>query len=462
MYRVLYDKLIFPVYHALQGDRANTAIRSMDRHDAITPEEMLRVESGKLLRLLMHASASVPYYRDLFLGAGLLGGNGCDESRFAMLPLLTKDIIRKEFDRLVSSDLSDNRIDPNSTSGSSGSPLSFYTDLRSKCFRKGAVTRNRKWIGIRRGDPIVHLWGSPIDADKASALRGKLHGLVTRELFLSAYHLRDEDMLDYAGRIRKFRPRLLVGYPSILQAFGTFCVSRGISFPSLRAIVCSAESLFDDQRDRIERFFSVPVYNRYGCREVGDIAHEVPGVRGLVVNSDRVLVEILDYEGRSCAPGETGEIVITDLDNYGMPLIRYRIGDRGAWSDVEGRKKGLPYPVLKLVEGRVLDVVVTPDGNHIGGTYWTILFRQRPGIAIFQVVQRRVDGVNVRYVRADGVTHVDERYFREKIQELCGAAFNVEFEVVDSIAPDATGKFRIVVSEVSGVAPAATQSGIGR
>jgi len=250
--------------------------------------------------------------------------------------------------------------------------------------------------------------------------------------------------------MQRFRPRLLVGYPSILQSFGSFCVSNRIHFSDLQAIVCSAESLFEDQRARIQACFAVPVFNRYGCREVGDIAHEVPAVSGLVVNSDRVFVEVLDSDGRPCPRGETGEIVVTDLDNYGMPLIRYRIGDRGAWSAVEDRRAGLPYPVLQAVEGRMLDVVVTPDGNHIGGTYWTILFRQRPGVAMFQVVQRRVDSVAVRYVRDPEHTVVDEAWFRDKIRELCGSDFGVEFEVVERIEPDATGKFRIVLSEIAG------------
>jgi len=162
MYRIIYDKLIYPAYHALQGGEANAAVRSMDAHDALAPQAMMEVEATKLHALLAHAARTVPYYRDVLDTAGIDVASDLDLARFRSIPLLSKAIIRKETHRLVSSDLSGNRIDPNSTSGSSGSPLSFYTDVRSKCHRKGAVTRNRKWIGIRRGDPIVHLWGSPI------------------------------------------------------------------------------------------------------------------------------------------------------------------------------------------------------------------------------------------------------------------------------------------------------------
>jgi len=448
MYRTVYDKLIYPLHHFLRGDSANAAIQEMDSHDSMSPDEMICIESQKLENLLSHAGESVPYYRRVFEETGVMVDGACDLSRFRFLPLLTKDVIRHEFENLISCNLERNRIDPNSTSGSSGSPLNFFTDLRSKCYRKGAVARNRKWIGVRRGDPVVHLWGSPIDSNKASALRGKLHGLVTRELYLSAYQLREADMHEYSRRVRQFRPKLLVGYPSILQEFAAFCVGNKIYFPSIRAIVCSAETLYAHQREAIESAYSVPVFNRYGCREVGDIAHEVPGVTGLVVNSDRIHLEVLNDDGRPCKPGEIGEIVVTDLDNFGMPLIRYRVGDRGAWSQQELRTEERPYPVLESVDGRTLDVVVTPDGNHIGGTYWTILLRQRPGIDMFQVLQRDPGGIEVRFVLRNDANQIDEHFFRKKIAELCGDDFEVVFREVDRIEPDSTGKFRIVVSEL--------------
>ena len=446
MYRWTYDKLVFPAWHAILRDGANAAVRTMAKRDAATADQLRQVERRKLTDLLTTVHRDVPYYRDLLCEAGVMSDGQCDLSAFAALPLLTKDIIRENADALVSRNTDDNPLVKNSTSGSSGSPLHFQTDLRSRSARKGAVQRNRQWIAIRRGDPVVHVWGSPIDASRASGWRGRLHGVITRELFLSAYHLTESDMAGYAQKIEAFRPALLVGYPSILQSFASYCMAHGIAFPSLRAVICSAETLYDEQREVIESAWHAPVFNRYGCREVGDVAQQRPGLEGLVVNSDRTLVEILDEHGQPCPPGITGEIVVTDLDNVGMPMIRYRIGDRGAWSVAEGRTTDCPWPVLDRVEGRVLDVVTTPDGNQIGGTFWTILFRQRPGIDIFQVLQERQDGVRIRYVPDATETAIDRDYFVGQIRKLGGPDFHVEFEPVSKIGPDETGKFRIVKS----------------
>ena len=412
-------------------------------------EQLAGVEKGKLLALLSHARQTVPYYKKLLSEADIGDASGFDYEDYRRLPALTKEIIRNQLDELVSRDLDGNRLDPNSTSGSTGEPLFFYTDLRSKSYRKAAVARNRSWVGINNGDAVARLWGADIDARRARSIRGKVHARITREIFLSAYELDQTRLHSYAEAIRKHKAKLLIGYPSVLSTFGEFCVENSLAFPSLKAIICSAEALLPFHRESIEASFSAPLFNRYGCREVGDIAQEAPGSNGLVVNSDRVYVEILDESGRPCSAGETGDIVITDLDNYGMPLIRYVTGDRGSWAPAESNATKLPYPVLENVEGRSLDVVVSPTGNRIGGTFWTILLRMRPGIKMFRVVQMSIDAITIQYVRTPDIKDVDTGYFERKIREKCGPGMAIRFEeVTDFDIPDGE-KFRLVTSKVS-------------
>jgi phenylacetate-CoA ligase len=232
----------------------------------------------------------------------------------------------------------------------------------------------------------------------------------------------------------------------VLAEFGPWCASNSIRFEGLSAIVCSAEALYEPDRSLIEATLAAPVYNRYGCREVGDVAQEMPGRQGLVVNSDRVLVEVVDRNGMPVPDGERGELLVTDLDNYGMPFIRYRVGDLGRWA--AWQDPALAWPVLAEVEGRSLDVIRTPTGERIGGTFWTILFRKRPGIRQFQVVQPELRRLCVRYVRDPSVESLDEDYFRARIAERCGTGLAVEFEEVPAIEPEASGKFRVVRSEL--------------
>ncbi|MGI9222210.1 MAG: hypothetical protein ACR2QS_14370, partial [Woeseiaceae bacterium] len=333
-------------------------------------------------------------------------------------------------------------------SGSTGSPMEFFTDLRSKAYRKATVFRNRRWLGIEIGEPVVHIWGSPIDQERAEALRGRIHAGITRETFLSAYEIGDAEFLKYAEVLRRSGASLLIAYPSVLSEFARFCGSRSIRFPKLRAVIVSAEALYEHHRRVIEENLGVRLYNRYGCREVGDIAHEIPGQPGLVVNSDRVLVEIVDERGEPCAVGEQGRILVTDLDNFGMPLIRYDIGDSAAWAPAGSGGGRLPYPILESVEGRSLDIVSSPSGARVGGTFWTILLRKRPGFANFQVIQEKPDGVQIRYVRDRDTTDIEFEYFSSKIKEHFGANFTCTFTEVDRIEPEANGKFRLVISRL--------------
>jgi phenylacetate-CoA ligase len=442
-YAGLYRHLIYPAYHRLIGHGALAAIEEIAAHESLDRTAMRALEDDKRVALVAHAAATVPYWTRTLEALGIRPEDTRDPRVFSRLPVTSKAVIREHLDDLVSTDLENNRLDSNSTSGSTGQPLRFFTDLRSKAYRKASTVRLRRWVGIEQGQTVAHIWGSPIDQARAEAWRGRLHGLITREIFLSAYELTDDDMARYAGILAKRRAELVVGYPSVMAAFGRFCAERGLAFPALKSVIVSAETLYPDQRKIIEEALNAPVFNRYGCREVGDIAQERPGSGGLVVNSDRVYVEIVAPDGNPCGRGETGEILVTDLDNYGMPLIRYRIGDSASWSSAESG----PFPVLAAVDGRSLDVVSTPDGRRIGGTFWTIVLREKPGMDQFQVIQREPGGVTVRYVKApDALPDFD--WMKERIHAQCGPDFQVRFEEVQAIPPGAGGKHRIVISEL--------------
>jgi phenylacetate-CoA ligase len=443
-YGLLYRRLIYPLYHRLVGHGALDAIREMSAHEKLGRDQMIEVERRKRVALMRHAMTTVPFWNETCRSLGMNAEDAAEPESFARLPIMEKGLIRSRLKDLVSTDLTDNRLDPNSTSGSTGQPLRFYTDLRSKAFRKASTVRLRGWLGIRQGDCVAHLWGSSIDQAKAEAWRGRLHSWVTRELFLSAYKLSDDDMAGYASLIRGRRVGLIVGYPSVMEEFGRFCARKRLEFPHLKAVICSAETLYEEQKRAVEEFLGVPVFNRYGSREVGDMAQGRPGSEGLVVNSDRVYLEIVREDGTLCETGETGDVIVTDLDNFGMPFVRYRIGDRAALSsEVSGG-----FPVLLGVDGRSLDVVRTADGRRIGGTFWTIVLREKPGMDKFQVVQRSIEGVEIRYVRSD--QEPDWDWIRARIREHCGPGLDVRFEAVDAIFPSAGGKHRVVISECSG------------
>jgi phenylacetate-CoA ligase len=447
--RVLYPNVLYPLYHLVKRDGVNEAIKDLKKNQWMNKEEIDNLQHQKLLHLLRFAYKNVPYYHDVIPVTQLSVEQLALPDNFCRIPILTKQSIRKNIERLIATDLKGNKLEKNSTSGSTGEPLFFYTDLWSSTYRKATVIRNKGWAGFRLGDREARLWGSPIDESRVRKLRGRMHGIVTNQLFLSAYDLTPECIDEYIELIHNFRPTLMVAYPSILEAFAAHCRTRQASFDCFKAIISSAETLYPHQREFFEAEFGVRVFNRYGCREVGDIAQECEVHNGLHVNSDRILVEILDNQGMPCEPGRWGELFVTDLDNYGMPFIRYQIGDSAVWAEDQKCPCGRGLPLLAEVEGRSMDVVRSPSGNSLGGTFWTILFRMKPGIKQIQIVQEKLDGVKVMFVRDVGFEECVLDYFRDRIKEKCGTNFVVEFNEVSSIRNTKSGKNRLVISKCS-------------
>ena len=441
-----YGNIIYPLYHWVKRDGVNKRVAELERNQWLSADELAALQRKKLYRLLTFARHNVPYYRDAVSG-DFPSSTSHDDllGKLQRMPMLTKDVIRSNLARLTSEDLAGNPLEKNSTSGSTGEPLRFYTDFRSSTYRKAAAIRNNSWAGITLGDRSVNLWGSPIDASRASEFRGRLHGLLTGSRLLSAYTMTNDRMNHYISVICRFKPTLLVSYPSILETFADHCTNVGVHFTSITAVITSAETLWPHQRELFETVFGAQIFNRYGSREVGGIAHECSEHRGLHVNADRVLVEVLDKNGNLCNPGQIGEIVVTDLDNFGMPFIRYRIGDNAAWSAEKQCPCGRSMPLLSVIEGRSMDVVRAPNGNRLGGTFWTILFRAKPGIRQVQVLQEHMDGIKVRFVPDATLENSALEYFRHAIADKCGRTFRVEFEEVSCIEASITGKKQLVI-----------------
>ena len=359
-YPPIYRGIIHPLFHNLKRDGFMPVERQVLAMDALDAAGLAQMQREKFARMLRDARAQSPYYREVIdAGAADAALAGAQPHELG-LPLLTKRIIRERLDDLVAEGIDPSRLLRNSTSGSAGEPIRFFTDLHATLWRRCVDIRNRHWLGVPLGEPVAQIWRSQIDSRRSSSIRGRLHSLVNRKCILDANDLSEARMAEYVATLRAFEPLMLVGYPNALVRFGAWCDAEGQSIPSLKVIVTSAETLYEDQRLRIQDTLRAPVFDRYGCREVGCIAHERPGAEGLVINADRVLIELLDERGRPVPEGDLGSIYVTDLDSYAMPLIRYAIGDLAVAAPPA---EGQAYPAFARVEGRSLDVVRSPDGR---------------------------------------------------------------------------------------------------
>lgn len=427
-------RLFFPAYWQAQQQALKLEKR--------TAEEIKAIQNNKLMDLLKHAKAHSPFFKDYPTIASM--------AEIARLPIMSKDTIRAHTEAIKANNYPESALKKNSTSGSSGDALHFYSDVKLDPMRQAIGMRGNYWAGYTFGQPMLLLWGSVADVNKAKQLKTKLaHSpFLFNQKMLSSFDMKVEDMLEHTRQINQFKPTLLIGYPSSLEVFSEFLIRRGIQIHKPNGIIASGETLFEPQRQAIEKAFGCKVMNRYGSRELGNIANECQHQKGLHIHQDHVIVEILNEHQQSCKIGELGEIVVTDLNNLGFPMIRYRIGDLGVLSD-KPCTCGRPFDMLERVEGRCFDLVVGANGNRVPGNYFTLYFRKFAGIEQFQVRQDKDLNVHVLLIPTPAYTTTTEQKIRAGLKDKLGEESVIKISVVDAIAPTASGKHRWVISEAS-------------
>jgi phenylacetate-CoA ligase len=443
MNRALVRTFLYPLHERLRGRRTLEFLRRFRANDRLDAAA-LESEHDRLLRAhILHAARRVPYWRDVFTQIELAPEDFRGAVDLHRLPLMTKPLIRRTGRQLLAEGVTD--VFELATGGSSGEPLVFWTENVREASQLAAKLRAREWWGVQIGDRQADLWGSPIEIGAQDRVRVWKDRLLNFTL-LSAFRLSDEQMAGFERRLAGFGAEVIYGYASVLARYAAFLERRGENLHELRlkAAISTAELLFPEQRELIARAFGCPVVNEYGCRDGGYIAQECPAGR-MHIAYDAVHVEILDGD-RLVAPGEVGEIAVTNLWSVGMPIIRYKIGDRARLL-TERCPCGRAAPLLGDIEGRVTDTLVTPEGNRVHGLGVMYVIRVLPGVARFQVVQDRRDRVIVRIVPEEGANAMAiESAVRDGLAQVLGQTMQVSFEVVEELPVLPSGKMRAIVN----------------
>jgi len=397
--------------------------------------------------LLKHAYEHVPYYREI-MGEGQIDpGSLIQQRSLEVLPLLDRSTINRKPGQLRATNIPSDRFVPNSTGGSTGEPLRFFEDRENAGWSEAALYRAYGWYGVDVGDRTACLWGANFDLTKFQGFSGRVKSHVLNLLMLPAWELNNRTADHFWNKLVAFRPKLLVAYAGAIYNWARLLGNNRDAIPGLSAIVVSAETLYDEWRGVIESCFKVPVYNRYGGRDIKFIAQECPARNGLHINSENVLVEIVK-DGRPVPPGELGEILVTRLDNFAMPFIRYRSGDLGIMASAPC-KCGRSLPLLQKVEGRVEDAILTNDGTIVSGLFFAHLMKDCPEVREFQVHQLTMERLLLALVLQSDRPFSSREKIERIVRQYMGADMQMEFEVRDSIPLTRSGKRRIMVSHLS-------------
>jgi phenylacetate-CoA ligase len=446
-YTAFVSRFLFPLHERLKGHSTVAALQSMERSQWLPRADIQQLQGRRLRGFLERVGRDVPYYRDVFRARGFNPRDIETPRDLQRLPLTGKAEIRANMERLTA--VNAGPLERFSTGGSSGEPLVFYRGKERVSHDVAAKWRATRWWGVDIGDPEIVLWGSPIELGSQDRIRLLRDRLLRTEL-LSAFAMSDENMRGFIRRIQAFRPRMLFGYPSSMALLADYAATNGYKVDDLgiRVAFVTSECLYEHQREKIESVFGAPVANGYGGRDAGFIAHQCPE-GSMHITAEDIVVEIVGEDGEVLPAGERGEIVITHLSTGEFPFVRYPTGDVGSLSD-DDCACGRGLPLLQQIEGRSTDFIRAADGTVIHGLALIYVLRELPEVDEFKIIQESVDNITVQLVTLAGDTGALESYISEQFRHRLGESVAVSFEYVDTIPPEASGKFRYVVSHVAG------------
>ena len=434
-----------PAWDLYEGSDRLRSLRHLRQTQWETPDQILAVRNTKLTAMVCHAVATSPFYRARFAEADINPTKITSIEDLRDLPLLTKDDIRAHTDEILSTAFDKNDLVPAKTGGSTGVALQVYCDRKGVEKRAGAALRSDEWSGWRIGQPIAAVWGNP---PVPRTLKNKLRRwLKERVIYLDTMHIDDQAIDAFQAEWQIMKPGMLYGHAHSIFILCEALLQRGITLnPS--GIVATSMMLIEQERQVIEEVCGIKVTNRYGCEEVSLIACECEQHHGMHLNTDHNIVEFLRDDGTPRPPGEDGRIVVTELVNFGMPMIRYEVGDRGVPSDrICPCGRGLP--LMEHVTGRVADFLVATDGHKVAGiSIIENTLTKLPGIKQMQVVQEEALRLQVNLVPGPEYGPETEARLVTSLQEYLGTEVGVQVTQVERIPQEESGKYRFTICRI--------------
>jgi phenylacetate-CoA ligase len=452
LYAPFYRVALFPLWERLRHRPTLSRLHYLSRTQYRSTDELVALQVAKLRQLLTHAAAQVPAYRARIADSGIDPGRLRDPADLGTLPLVSRQEVQRDPVAFTAADKGGPLL-TKSTSGTTGNPFRFSYSQDSEVWRQAVKLRAYGWAGYSPGMTTLHYWGPPaVQPMGRKAIKIALDRGLRRETYLDCARQGVSDLQQVVKTIRRLRPQVLVGFTQATVELGRFVLSGGLrDWPAMQ-VICGAERLFEKDRQVLELAFGATgtVFETYGCREFMLIASECEAHDGLHQSMENLLVEIVDDQGHAAPPGTLGQVAITDLHNFGMPLIRYLTGDLAiARGGTDGTRcacgRGLSR--LSSLEGRQSDLLRGSDGRGIPGLVFNSVFASLGGqVEQFQAVQRKDGRIDLKVVPGPEWTDQVVEGLTARLRPYLGE-LPLSVKVVQSIPSLPSGKRRYVVIE---------------
>jgi len=402
-------------------------------------EKLKEIQFLKFKAILEIAYNHVEFYRELYDNANIKPSDIKSLDDISKLPIITKRNLKEAYpEKTINEKINKKQILINSTSGSTGKPFEFALNWEKKDRIEALKMRNFEYVNYGYGRKFFSLWGFSPNLSFVSKLYQKF---ILKRILLSSLNLTEDVKEKYSMILMENPYSFLDGYSSGLIYLAKYMISKNYK-ANLCGVLSTAETLIPEHRKLLEKAYGCKVFNRYGTREFGDIAIECVEHKGLHVNMESFIVEIVDKNGYPCNPGEEGRIIITDLDNKVMPFIRYDTEDSASYIS-DRCSCGRSSILLGQPSGRIVDTIVTPEGKHLSFGFFVLKFEEYPIVDQFQVVQIDKNNIKLKIVKNPSFTEKEFKPLLDCIIDYC-KPMNVHVKYVKEIPPEPSGKMRIV------------------
>ncbi|HEY8500334.1 MAG TPA: phenylacetate--CoA ligase family protein [Clostridia bacterium] len=432
--------IVFPMLKYAKHNNTLEYLANLNKTQFMPTDEIINIQKEKLSKLLLHCVNYIPAYQSFKEMVPLIEKNPTEA--LIHFPILTKQQVNDRQDIFILPGIDKSALIANRSGGSTGQPVRFFIDRPTSENSEAARWRALSWWDISIGDKCLMVWGNPLELNNHQKLIYNMKERFLKNIiFVSAYSLNPKSIHNYARTINTAKPEYFYGYASALYLLAQLIIKSNIQIKHRpKVIVSTAETLYDFQRKTIEKAFQCRVINEYGARDAGIIAYECKNGK-MHISAENMIVEIVGIETKKpVKPGQSGLVIITDLNNYSMPRLRYQLGDIAALSD-SGCGCGINLPLIENVEGREDDIFVSLDGNYVHAVYFCNLARSYPSIKQFQIIQKTRHDLLLRIIKSESFIESEIMTYINEIYKVMGR-INIDIEYVDAIEPAASGKIR--------------------
>jgi len=430
-----------PLYEWKNGIRTGPIKQGLLESQYWSEEQIREMQFEKFRETVAYAYDKCRYYRRRFDEAGIKPVDLRSTEDIEAVPRLTKDDIRGNLDDMIAEGHTKDDLIWKRTGGSTGIPVQLYWDEEANTYKECLVFRHNGWAGDIPGTKRAALWG---DVSKKLPFRARLwDAIFVRTSYLDTLKMDDETIGVFVEEIRRRSPKIFFGHGHSIYFFSQYLLDHGIDDIKFDGIISSAETLPPSERKVVEQVFGNIVYDRYGCEEVSIIASECEAHDGMHIAAEGIFLEMPGADESTPA-----ELIVTDLVNRGMPLIRYEIGDMATTKS--GRCScGRNLPRLGKVVGRTTDILYTPDGTQVSGVSILDTFTIHiPGFRQVQILQETLGELQFSIVKSDTFSQESENQLASAVSNVFGPNMKFSLNYVDKISRTGRGKFQFSICKI--------------